>query len=747
MNFASETMEPQPLMAGTSPTATSTGPNALDRFSAYAKANSNMLFALGVFVIFLIILVPLPTMIMDILLIANITISLMILLSAIFAAKPLSLNSFPTVLLVVTFFRLALNIATTRLILSNGAKVSTGSSGVLPDTSGVAGSVISTFGSIITGTGEQADALVGVTVGLIIFIILIIIQFVVVTKGATRIAEVAARFTLDSMPGKQLAIDADLNAGVINEEDARRRREEITAEADFYGAMDGASKFVRGDAIAGILITIINVVGGFIVGMALFDMSFGDAAEIYTTLSIGDGLVAQIPAFLVSIGSGILVSRTNSEESIGTDIATQYGSNPQVLLVVGMILTSMLLLIGDWGNGGLPILPMALMIGGVVLAYMSLRNTSARETASVKLKEEEAKVKEAKKPEEVESLLHVDPLEIEIGYGLIKLVDAAQGGDLLERVAMIRRQMAIDFGLVVPPIRIRDNMQLEPNEYVVKIKGTGVAKGVAMADHYLAMDSGVATGQIDGVPTTEPAFGLPALWITASEKQRAEAFGYTVVDSSSVVATHLTEVVKTNAYELLTREEVSNLLENLKKSAPNLVEEVSGNVLKPGEIQKVLQNLLRERVSIRDLPTILETLGDFGTRTKDIEVLTEYVRNSISRTICQSVKGPDGKIHCITLEPRLEDLIAGSIERTDGGSYLRIEPNALNKIMNSVASEVEKLLSGGHTPVVLCSPQIRPQVRRIVEGIQAGIHVLSFNEIDKTVEVESVGMAARPADL
>lgn len=735
------TMEPQPIMAGTA-TTTSAGNRALDRFSAYAKANSNLLFAIGVFVIFLIILVPLPTMLMDFLLIANITLSLLILLSAIFAEKPLSLNSFPTVLLVVTFFRLALNIATTRLILSNGGQV------VGEDKSEVAGSVISTFGSIITGTGVQADPLVGVTVGLIIFIILIIIQFVVVTKGATRIAEVAARFTLDSMPGKQLAIDADLNAGVINEEDARKRREEITSEADFYGAMDGASKFVRGDAIAGILITIINIVGGFIVGMALFGMSFGDAAELYTTLSIGDGLVAQIPAFLVSIGSGILVSRTNSEESIGSDIASQYASNPQVLMVVGLILTSMLLLIGNWGgDGGLPFLPMMLMIGAVAVGFLSLRRSAEVSAASAKAAEEEEKVKESKEPEEVESLLHVDPLEIEIGYGLIKLVDSAQGGDLLERVAMIRRQMAIDFGLVVPPIRIRDNMQLEPNEYVVKIKGTGVAKGVAMADHYLAMDSGVATGQIDGVPTTEPAFGLPALWITASEKQRAEAFGYTVVDASSVVATHLTEVVKTNAYELLTREEVSNLLDNLKKSAPNLVEEVAGNVLKPGEIQKVLQNLLRERVSIRDLPTILETLGDFGTRTKDIEVLTEYVRNAISRSICQSVKGPDGKIHCITLEPRLEDLIAGSIERTDGGSYLRIEPNALNKIMNAVATEVEKLLSGGHTPVVLCSPQIRPQVRRIVEGIQAGIHVLSFNEIDKSVEVESLGMAARPADL
>lgn len=704
--------------------------------------NSNLLFGLALFAVFIIILVPLPPFLMDVMVVVNIAASLIILLAAVFAEKPLSLSSFPTVLLFITLYRLALNIASTRLILSNGKEAMGGDQNL----GNVAGETIATFGTLVTGSG--AGPSVGIVVGLIIFIILVIIQFVVVTKGATRMAEVAARFTLDSLPGKQLAIDADLNAGAIDDVEAKRRRDELAREADFYGAMDGASKFVRGDAIAGILITIINIIGGLVVGMVLFDMPFSDAGRIYTTLSIGDGLVAQIPAFLVSIAAGVLISRSGADATLGQSIGRQFASNSQIMLVVAIIFGTLLLLLGNIGRD--EGLPWWALLGVVVIAYWgytALKNMAAVAESTTKVKEEERKAAEAKKPEEVESLLFVDPLEIEIGYGLIKLVDASQGGDLLERVQLIRRQMALDYGMVVPPIRIRDNMQLEPNEYVIKIKGTPVAKGVGMADHYLAMDSGVATGRIDGVPTTEPAFGLPALWITATEKQRAEAFGYTVVDASSVVATHLTEVIRNNAHDLLTREEVNGLIENLKKSAPHLVEEVVPSVLKPGEVQKVLQNLLRERVSIRDLPTILEVLGDYGGRTKDTEVLTEYVRNAISRTICEGLKEPDGKIYCVTLAPLLEDYIASSVERTDGGSYLRIEPNSLSKVMNAIAAEVEKLLSGGHTPVILCSPQIRPQVRRIAEGIQAGIHVLGFNEIEKSTEVESVGMVGRPNDL
>ncbi|NUQ34763.1 MAG: flagellar biosynthesis protein FlhA [Planctomycetaceae bacterium] len=727
-------------MAGTSTTAPVASGTKLGDL---AKANSNTLFALALIGMFLIILLPLPGLMMDLLLMTNITISLVILFSSIFVRKPLSLNTFPTVLLVITFLRLALNIATTRLILTRGGEAR---SGALEE---VAGSVVATFGGLVTG-GTGMNDNTGIVVGFILFIILVIIQFVVITKGATRIAEVAARFTLDSLPGKQLAIDADLNAGIIDDKEAKARREELSQQADFYGAMDGASKFVRGDAIAGILITLINVFGGLIVGMVIHDLSFGDSAKIYTILSIGDGLVAQLPAFLVSIGSGIIIARASSTDvPLGRDIAQQYTANPQVMMVVTLVLATLTVVIGDWsGDGdGLPLLPMLLLTGVCFFAFTSLNKNQLAVATEKTRKEEAAKAKETKGPEEVQSLLYIDPLEVEIGYGLIKMVDATQGGDLLERVTMIRRQMAIDLGMLVPSIRIRDNMQLEPNEYIVKIKGTKVGKGVAMAEHYLAMDSGVATGRIDGIPTTEPAFGLPALWITATEKQRAEAFGYTVVDASSVVATHLTEIVKSNAHDLLTREEVTHLIDNLKKSAPHLVEEVVGPVLKPGDIQKVLQNLLRERVSIRDLATIIETLGDYGSRTKDVEVLTEYVRNAISRSICEGLKGADGKIYCITLEPRLEDLIASGIERTDGGSYLRIEPNSLNKIMNAIASEIEKLLSGGHTPVVLCSPQIRTHVRRVCEGIQAGIHVLSFNEIDKSIEVESVGMVSRPADL
>ncbi len=727
-------------MAGTSVTTPRVGGGGSGGVGAMMRTNGNLMLALGVFVIIMIIALPIPPMALDFLLIVNILCSLIILLSAIYAEKPLSLNSFPTVLLVITMFRLSLNIATTRTILSRGdfAK-STG------DLSEVAGGVIATFGTLVTGNAGG----IGVVVGLIIFAILVIVQFVVVTKGATRIAEVAARFTLDSLPGKQLAIDADLNAGVIDDVEAKRRRDELSREADFYGAMDGASKFVRGDAIAGILITIINIVGGFVIGMSMLGMGFGEAAEVFTKLSIGDGLVAQIPAFLISIGAGILISRAGSENTLGADIGRQFvGTTPQVLLVSSGLMFVLALLIGDWGGGsGLPVFPLLLIGAATLWGWWMVKQRAAEVIQTATKTAEAEKAAETKKPEEVENLLFVDPLEIEIGYGLIKLVDASQGGDLLERVQMIRRQMALDFGMVVPPIRIRDNMQLEPNEYAIKIKGTAIARGVGMADHYLAMDSGVATGRIDGVPTTEPAFGLPALWITATEKQRAEAFGYTVVDASSVVATHLTEVVKNNAHELLTREEVNSLIDNLKKTAPHLVEEVVPAVLKPGEVQKVLQNLLRERVSIRDLPTILEVLGDFGTRTRDVEVLTEYVRNGISRTICDSLREPDGKIYCVTLAPALEDYIASSIERTDAGSYLRVEPGALNKIMNSIATEVEKLLSGGHTPVILCSPQIRPQVRRIAEGIQAGIHVLSFNEIEKSVDVESVGMVPRPNDV
>ncbi|MCC6465827.1 MAG: flagellar biosynthesis protein FlhA [Planctomycetes bacterium] len=703
----------------------------------WLAANKTLVFAMALFCVFAIILVPLAPFLLDFLMIANITFSLLVLLAAIFSDKPLSLNTFPTVLLVATFFRLALNIATTRAILSNGGA---SRSGNIED---VAGGVVATFGAVVTGGGGTGESsLVGVVVGFVIFLILVLVQFLVVTKGATRIAEVAARFTLDSLPGKQLAIDADLNAGIIDDKEARRRREEVGQEADFYGAMDGASKFVRGDAIAAIVITIINICGGLIVGLTIITppLAFRDALEMYTVLTIGDGLVSQIPAFLISIAAALVVSRSSTRNDLGNELTGQFILNPKTVLVAA----GALLVMGIGMGGSLPLFPLVVMSGTLVGAWAVMRRRDKKQVAAEVKKAEVDKKQAAKAPEKVEALLHVDPMEMHVGYGLIKLVDSGQGGDLLERVTMIRRQMALDMGLVVPPIRIRDNMQLEPNEYVFRIRGSEIARGVAMADSFLAMDSGMAQGELDGIKTTEPAFGLPAAWVTAAEKPRAEAMGYTVVDATSVIATHLTETVKRHAPELLSREETNALLENLKGISPKVVEDSLAH-LKPGEIQKVLQNLLAERVSIRDLGRILEVLSDYGSRTKDPEVLTEYVRNAVSRTICEQLREADGRLYVITLSPELEDFIAGAIERTEGGAYLRLSPQAMNAVMNAVAKELEKLVGAGHAPVILSGPQVRAQVRRLVEGIQPGIACLSYNEIAREVQVESLGMVAAPA--
>jgi flagellar biosynthesis protein FlhA len=665
----------------------------------WISGNKTLVFAIGLFAVFAIILVPLPTFILDFLLIANITFSLLILLAAIFAEKPLSLNTFPTVLLVGTFFRLSLNIATTRAILSNGGAAQGG------DMGGVAGEVVATFGAVVTGaTGDAQTALVGVVVGFIIFIILVLVQFLVVTKGATRIAEVAARFTLDSLPGKQLAIDADMNAGIIDEKEAKRRREEVSQEADFYGAMDGASKFVRGDAIAGILITLINVCGGLLVGIAIIDppLAFADAVKLYTVLTIGDGLVSQIPAFLVSIAAALIVSRSSTRSALGDAVSGQFVMNPTIMLVAAGVLLAMIIGLG----GSLPLLPMLVLGGGLVGGGWWLRKRRKSDARDEKAKVDAEDAKAAKEPEKVEALLHVDPMECHVGFGLIKLVDAAQGGDLLDRVTMIRRQMALDFGLVIPPIRIRDNMQLDANEYVFKIRGAEVARGTAMPEQFLAMDGGVARGELEGIATTEPAFGLPATWITAAEKPRADSMGFTVVDSTSVIATHLTETVKRFAPELLSREEVNHLLDNVKQVAPKVVEDALAN-LKPADIQKVLHNLLSERVSVRDMGRILEVLSDYGARTKDPEVLTEFVRAGLARNICEALRESDGKLHVVALSPELEELIQAGIERSEGGSYLRLAPDAITAISRSISGELEKLIGAGHNPVILCGPQIR----------------------------------------
>ncbi len=680
--------------------------------SELIRKNQDLILVIGVVGILIAIFVPLPTPVVDLLLTTNIMLSLVILFTAMYVKEALDFGVFPTALLVTTAFRLALNIATTRLILSNAPTAGTRA----------AGRVIETFGNFVAGNN--------IVIGVVIFLILVIIQFIVITKGAGRISEVAARFVLDAMPGKQMSIDADLNAGLIKEGEARQRRERIGREADFYGAMDGAMKFVRGDAIAGIVISFVNIVAGFIIGVLQGGMTLKTAAGTYTLLTIGDGLVTQIPALIISLGAGMIVTRSSTEGELGREFLGQMFGSPKVLYVSAGLLAAL-------SVTGLPFLPMVTMAG--LLVFIG-RQLTATKTETAKAEKVRVEKETAKVPEKVETLLHVDPMELEIGYGLIRMVDPAQGGTLLDRVTAIRRQLAHDLGVVIPPVRIRDNMQLEPAHYVIKIRGTPIASGTILADHQLAMDSGATAGAVEGVDTKEPAFGLPAKWIPEAQRQRAESLGWTVVDPTTVLSTHLTETIKAHAHEILSRDEVSHLIKTLKESHPSIVEEVVPGVMKIGEVQKVLQNLLREGVSIRDLGTILETLGDFAPKTKDPEILTEYVRNGLARSICQQVQEKDGRIYVITLDPRLEDLVRNAVERTEGGSFLSLPPATLTRITERLAQAVEKLVAQGHSPVILCGPQIRSQVKRIADTIQAGISVLSYNEVVKELKVESVGM-------
>jgi flagellar biosynthesis protein FlhA len=680
------------------------------------QRNLDIPLILAIIGVLFTIIVPLPSLLLDLLLVTNITLSMLILLTTVYVMNPLDFSAFPSVLLMTTFFRLALNVATTRLILSRAGE----------EGEGAAGRVVEAFGNFVAGSNPL--------VGFVIFTILIVIQFVVITKGATRISEVAARFTLDAMPGKQLSIDADLNAGLINEEEARRRRRQVMREADFYGAMDGASKFVRGDAIAGIIITLINIIGGLILGYAYYRMSLTEAVGIFTLLTIGDGLVTQVPALIVSLASGLLITRSTAEANLGRDVLGQVAGNSKALyLAAGFLLILLpsglpkgVLLAGAAGAGGL-----AFLLG----RSRALAGRRARASEGEKRKEEPT--------EHARGLLAVDPMELEIGYGLIAAVDQSRGGNLLGRIGMLRDQLALDLGLVVPPIRIRDNMQLGAEDYVIKLKGTPVARWSVRPEHCLAMDSGLEAGEkaetLAGTPATEPAFGLPARWIPESEKARAEALGFTVVDVSSVIATHLTEVIRQHAGEILTREEVSSLLNSLKERSPALVSEVVPEVLKAGEVQKILQNLLRERVSIRDLETILETLGDYAPRIKDAEILTEYVRHALARTICQQHRASDGKIHAVTLDPSLEDFVANSIEHTDRGSYLTLSPEMSAGMVGQIAARIELMVGQGYPPLILCAPQVRLQVRRLLEGRIPQVVVLSYNEIVKEVPVESHG--------
>jgi flagellar biosynthesis protein FlhA len=689
---------------------------SLDALGARVVRYRGILVSIGVMALPLVIILPLPSALLDLLLSLNLLLAAIILLTTLYATSPHKFSVFPSLLLITTLYRLVLNVAATRLILSEAGEKG----------EHAAGEVVYAFGNFVAGDSE--------VVGLVIFAILVIVQFVVITKGATRIAEVAARFTLDGMPGKQMAIDADLNAGLITEGQARERRAAISREADFYGAMDGASKFVRGDAVAGILITLINIVGGLIIGVWKYGMSIESAMEVFTKLTIGDGLASQIPAFLISVAAGLIVTRSTAESNLGEDLVTQVFREPRALLVAG-------------GFMGLMVFARMNVVVSLVLAVccgaLAYLIQQGRKAAVVRTHDEERK-QAAKSPPKVELLLHVDPMELEVGYGLIRLVDVSQGGDLLDRIQMIRRQTALDLGVVIPPIRIRDNMQLDPNAYVLKIKGTKVSAGTAYADHFLAMDAGAARGQVEGIPTKEPAFGLPATWVSELQKSRAEAMGYTVVDATSVLATHLTEIIKNHAHELLTRQEVSNLVDNLKQRSPRLVEEVlNKDVLGAAELQKVLQNLLRERISIRDLESILETLGDYAPRTKikDPDTLTEYVRHAMARTICRQFQEEDGKIYAVTLDPKVEEMIQAATEHSDRGTFLTLPPRTVTRLMTAVSREVGRLVAAGHPAVLLCSPALRPQVRRACEISGFQVAVLAYNEVAQT-PVESMGQVS-----
>ncbi|MDD4296279.1 MAG: flagellar biosynthesis protein FlhA [Ruminiclostridium sp.] len=659
-------------------------------------------------VILLVILVPLPSPLMDMLLVINITLSLLILLNSIYAKDALSMSAFPTLLLFTTLFRLSLNIASTRLIIGQGE----------------AGKVIENFGKFVGGNN--------VVVGAIIFLIIMIVQFLVITKGAERVSEVAARFTLDAMPGKQMSIDADLNSGLINEAEARSRRKKIQREADFYGSMDGASKFVKNDAIFGFITTALNIIGGFIMGMvAGSGLSVEEVLVKYTILTIGDGLVSQVPALLISIATGIIVTRAASEDDLGDELISQLFSKPQVMYATAAACFAITFIIGKF----------FMIVVAAFLVYLGTRMKAIEEKEIQQdgIATEEQKVEEIRKPENVITLLQVDPIELEFGYGIIPLADINQGGDLLDRVVMIRRQLALELGMIVPVIRLRDNIQLSPNEYVIKIKGVDVSSGELMMDHFMAMNPGTAEDEIDGIPTTEPAFGLPAIWINESQRDRAEMLGYTVVDPPSVIATHMTEVIKRHAHELLGRQDVQTLLDNIKNTYPAIIDELVPKQLTLGEVQKVLGNLLHEGVSIRDLVTILETLADYAPVTRDTDMLTEYVRQALGRAISKSFISPDNS-DVITLDPQLEQLIMDSIQKTEAGSYLTIEPSVSNKIFNNLTKLVEKLVQLGKQPIVLASPVVRLYFKRFTEQAIPGLIVLSYNELDPSTEVRSVGM-------
>lgn len=666
--------------------------------------------ALYVISAFVMLIVPIPNWLLDILLTLNISFAFVIMFSSMFAKEVLDMSYYPTILLFTTIFRIALNVSSTRLILTTGDP----------------GNVVATFGNFV-GSGN-------LIVGVVIFIILIIIQFVVINKGSERVAEVTARFTLDAMPGKQMAIDADLNTGAITDEEAKVRREKIQLEASFFGSMDGAVKYVKGDATAGLIITGVNVVGGIAMGVLMNNMDIMEALEKYVVLTIGDGLVSAIPSLLISLSTGILVTKGSKEADFGPALVKQLFSVPKVMYFVGAIICAL---------GILTPLNLFLYLAFGVLFIVGgriMQNSIGKQSIVEEVDTEEQEATATRQPENVNSLLQVDPIELEFGYGIIPLADVNQGGDLLDRVVMIRRQIALELGTVVPIIRLRDNIQLNPNQYIIKIKGIQVSEGEILFDHYMAMNPGFVTEEITGIPTFEPSFHLPALWITEGQRERAETAGYTVVDPPSIIATHLTEIIRHHLSELLTRQDVQRLVDNLKETNPVLVDELVPKLMGLGEVQKVLQNLLWEGISIRDLLTIFETLADRATATRDTDILTEYVRQSLKRAISSKYFAPNETTSVVTLDPKLEQEIMGSVKQTEQGAYLTLDPEKTKQIMKSVETETEKLENLGKPAIILTSPIVRMYFKKLSEDYFKDLIVISYNEIESNIELQSVGM-------